>query len=109
MSSKPEIIIFKNNKGREPFNDWLSTLDKNTKSRIFARLNRIIGTNLGDYKNLGSGIFELRFDFGSGYRIYFGKDGKKIILLLLGGDKKTQKRDIEKAKQYWEDYGKQKE
>ena len=108
MVDKIEIRIFKDSKGREPFNDWLSTLDKTTKSRIFARLNRIIGTNFGDYKNLGSGIFELRFDFGSGYRVYFGKDGKKIIFLLCGGDKKTQKQDIEKAKQYWEDYEKQK-
>lgn len=60
--------------------------------------------NLGDHHSVGEGVSELRFSFGPGYRIYYGIEDKKIILLLCGGDKSTQKRDIKKAIQYWKDY-----
>ncbi|WP_347566444.1 type II toxin-antitoxin system RelE/ParE family toxin [Scytonema sp. UIC 10036] len=61
--------------------------------------------NLGDYKSVGKGVCELRIDYGAGYRIYFGQIGNIIIVLLCGGDKSTQDRDILQAQQYWEDYG----
>jgi len=64
--------------------------------------------NFGDCKPVSAGVFEFRLHFGSGYRIYYGKDGSTIILLLCGGDKNTQNRDIKKAKQYWKDYQEQK-
>jgi len=60
--------------------------------------------NFGDYKSIGEGLYELRLHFGSGYRVYYGKIGDEIILLLAGGDKNTQKQDIQKARYYWRDY-----
>lgn len=104
MESKFEVITFKTSRNKEPFNDWLYSLNKETRDRVFNRISRIKNGNFGDHKNLGFGIFELRLDFGSGYRIYFGREDHKIIILLCGGNKKTQNKDIEKAKQYWEEY-----
>src|SRR3989338_2672575 len=104
MESKFEVIIFKTLRNKEPFNDLLNSLNRETRDRIFNRISRIKNGNFGDHKNLGSKIFELRFDFGSGYRIYFGIKDHKIIILLYGGNKKTQNKDITKAKQYWEEY-----
>jgi putative addiction module killer protein len=89
---------------KSPYREWLDTLDRKTKARIQARILRFELANLGDYKSLGDGIFEARCDFGPGYRIYFGRDGKKIIVLLVGGDKSSQKKDIKKAQQFWADY-----
>ncbi|MCA9840312.1 MAG: type II toxin-antitoxin system RelE/ParE family toxin [Trueperaceae bacterium] len=72
---------------------------------MLTRLNRIETDNhFGDIEPVSDGVFELRFHFGPGYRIYYGKDGDKVIILLCGGIKKSQKRDIAKAKEYWEDY-----
>ncbi len=99
-----DIKIFATSQGREPFVDWLEKFNRDVKKRIILRINRISIGNLGDCKNLGEGVLELRFKFGKGYRIYFGKDGDKLVILLCGGDKKTQKQDIEKAKQYWSEY-----
>ncbi len=99
-----EIIIYQTENGKEPFYDWLDTLEENIEERIQSRINRVKLGNLGDYKSLGNGILELRLDFGSGYRIYFGFDGSRIIVLLCGGDKKTQTKDIKKAQQYWRNY-----
>ncbi len=90
---------------KNPFDDWLNSLcDRKAKSKIRARLDRVEDGNLGDYKSVGEGVFELRIDYASGYRIYFAQVGKIIILLLCGGDKSTQEQDINKAKKYWQDY-----
>ena len=73
--------------------------------KLTKRLDRIKETrNFGDYKSLQEDVFELRFHFGSGYRIYFGRDGEKIIILLCGGDKSSQNRDIKKAISLWQEY-----
>lgn len=84
----------------DEFAKWLKRLkDLDAKSRINLRIRRISLTgNLGDYKSVGDGVCELRIDYGPGYRIYFSQRGKEIILLLIGGDKSSQQRDIEKAK-----------
>lgn len=71
---------------------------------IRKRLNRVRLGNLGNTRGLGSGVSELKIDFGPGYRVYYGEDGPKIVVLLVGGDKGSQDRDIEKAKAFWEDY-----
>jgi len=83
---------------------WLDNLDKGIAARIQARVYRFELGNLGDAKNLGEGVWEARFDIGPGYRLYFGKDGQTIVVLLCGGDKSTQVRDVAKAKQYWKNY-----
>ena len=91
--------------GRNPFDQWLISLrDRRGKAKIRARLDRVEDGNLGDYKSVGEGVFELRIYYGPGYRLYFGLEGSTIIILLCGGDKNTQLQDIRTAKEYWEDY-----
>ena len=88
-----------------PFEEWFSSLkDSRTRARIRIRLDRLSLGLLGDCKSLGRGLQELRLDFGAGYRIYFGQDGHVLIILLCGGNKSTQQRDIVKARTYWADY-----
>jgi len=78
--------------------------DKQNIKRIQTRLLRLEQGNYGDYKSLKDGVLELRLMYGSGYRVYFGEDGDKLVVLLVGGDKSTQAQDIEKAKIYWKEY-----
>jgi len=91
--------------GRSPFGEWLISLkDPKIRARIRVRLDRLSLGLFGDCKLLGRGLQELRLNFGSGYRIYFGQDGDVLVILLCGGDKSTQQKDIEKARLYWADY-----
>ena len=91
--------------GKIPFDEWLNFLkDRKTRLKIDSRLRRVALGNLGDYKSVGDGVCELRINYGSGYRIYFGQFGNTIIVLLCGGDKSSQQKDILKAKEYWQDY-----
>ena len=100
-----EIRIYQTKNGREPFNEWLDSIrDTNTQDRIQARIARLEDGNMGDCKSVGEGVFELRLHFGRGYRIYFGQIGNTIVILLSGGDKSSQKRDIVEAKTYWLEY-----
>jgi putative addiction module killer protein len=89
---------------RNPFREWLGTLDVAVRARVQARVLRFERGNLGDHKSVGAGVWEARLAFGPGYRIYFGKDGELIVLLLLGGAKASQARDIRKAQEFWRDY-----
>jgi putative addiction module killer protein len=79
-------------------------MDKRTVAIIQARLNRVRLGNFGDARALGGGVEELRIDYGPGYRIYFGRDGQTVVVLLCAGDKRSQRHDIETAKAYWRDY-----
>lgn len=100
-----ELEIYKTATGKEPYTEWLEDLDRTVRARIKARLTRIQETdNLGVFEPVGDSVFELKLDFGPGYRIYFGFESNVLLLLLLGGSKKGQKRDIEKAKEYWQDH-----
>ncbi|MDE0089386.1 MAG: type II toxin-antitoxin system RelE/ParE family toxin [Candidatus Poribacteria bacterium] len=100
-----EVRVYQTSDGQEPFNEWLTSIrDIETQARIRARLERLEDGNLGDYQSVGEGVFELRIHFGAGYRIYFGQVGNTIVLLLCGGDKSSQRRDIERAKTYWLEY-----
>ncbi len=83
---------------RAPFIEWVNSLDKQTKARIQSRLTRLLENNFGDYKKIDSEISELRFKFGAGYRIYYTEIDNIIILLINGGNKATQKKDIENAR-----------
>ena len=88
-----------------PFDNWYDSLrDSKISTIIDKRLNRVILGNLGDCQSVGNGVFELRIDYGPGFRIYFGQVGTTIILLLCGVDKSTQDRDIRQAIEYWTDY-----
>lgn len=99
------VIVFATEDGKEPYTEWLNHLkDKAGRQRIFARIARLEQGNFGDCEAVGEGVSELRMFFGPGYRVYVGEDGNRIVVLLCGGDKGTQKRDIEAAKRYWKEY-----
>ncbi len=103
------IIVYKTRKGKEPFTQWLFSLrDRISRHRIEARIDRMRQGNYGDHKRF-LGIIELRIDFGKGYRLYCGEDGDVLVVLLIGGDKSSQDKDIKSALEYWRDYYEQKE
>ena len=95
-------LILKN--GRCPYKDWALSLDIKTRNRVDERIRRVTLGNFGDYKNVGKGVLELRFHFGSGYRVYCSKIGDRFVVLLGGGSKKTQKEDIVKAQSLLKEY-----
>ena len=102
------VIIYRTRKEEEPVIEWLESLrDIIIRERIESRVKRIINGNYGDHKRV-QGILELRFHFGKGYRLYCGEDGNTIVVLLIGGDKSSQEKDIRTASECWEDYYEQK-
>jgi putative addiction module killer protein len=99
------VIVYANEVGKEPFTDWLYGLrDVMGRKRILVRVSRLQQGNYGDCEPVGEGISELRMFFGPGYRVYFGERGENIIVLLCGGDKDSQSKDIQQAKAYWKEY-----
>jgi putative addiction module killer protein len=90
--------------GRCRFDEWFDALDRKTQARIDVRLDRVQLGNFGDCKSVGGGVYELRFFFGSGYRIYFGQLAGQVVLLLVGGSKKQQNKDIKTAMMLWAAY-----
>ena len=100
-----ELQLYNTEDGQCPFDEWLRGLrDRHARVRIRTRLDRVILGNFGDAKSLGDGLHELRVDVGPGYRVYYGHAGQCLVLLLCGGSKRNQSRDIELARQYWNDY-----
>lgn len=100
-----EIEYYETATGKLPFEIWIKEFKEvHTRAKILARLDRLRLGNFGDCKTLQEGICELRIHYGAGIRIYYGKIGNKVILLLCGGDKSSQERDIAKAKEYLKDY-----
>ena len=100
-----ELQFYRMPNGREPFTEWYATIqDRSVRHRIQKRIDRLADGNFGDCKSVGAGVFELRLQFGAGYRIYFGEVNNAVVLLLCGGDKTSQARDIERAKVYWLQY-----
>ena len=95
------LKYFQAKSGAIPFREWLESLDRKPRAGIDARLARVRDGNLGDCEPVGDGVYELKDHRGAGYRIYFGKIGKEIVLLLWGGTKKSQSQDIRRAKEYW--------
>lgn len=105
FTTPKEVVAFRAQDGRVPFEEWLDGLnDKKAVARILARLARVRQGNPGDCKSVGEGVSELRVDYGPGYRVYFGQKGRTLVVLLCGGDKRTQDRDIRLAKQYWREF-----
>jgi putative addiction module killer protein len=99
-----KLEIYETADGRAPFSEWMELQSEPASGKVMARLKRVELGNLGDHHGVGEGVYELRIDFGPGCRVYFGEDGKRLVVLLIGGTKKTQRRDIETAKRYWSDY-----
>lgn len=105
-----EIDYYITKEGKKPFKEWLEGLrDITARAKVRVRLDRARLGNLGDNRSIGEGVHELRVDYGPGYRIYFAFEGKRLILLLLGGEKSRQAGDIIRAKEFWHDYKRRKQ
>lgn len=104
-SQSREIVLYVDSDEVCHLEEWLDNLrDRQARIKIKKRIDRLEMGNFGDYKSVGEGVCELRIDYGPGYRIYFATIGSQIILLLCGGDKSSQPKDILNAKQYWTQY-----
>ncbi len=100
-----EIFRYQRENGSEPFTEWLNGLrDKAAEARIRVRLLRVGAGNLGDCEAVGDGVLELRVHVGAGYRLYFGRHGMSVVILLCGGDKSSQAADIKRAKDFWAEW-----
>lgn len=100
-----ELLRYQGRDGREPLTMWLHRLrDRQAHAHVLARLDRLENGNFGQCRALQSGVWELKIDHGPGYRVYYGQVGKTILLLLCGGDKRTQQADIERAVIYWKEF-----
>jgi putative addiction module killer protein len=100
-----DLTVYQQAPGQRPFDKWFEALrDKQTQFRIARRLRNVQNGTLGDWKPVGEGVIELRIDAGAGYRIYCGRHEDTLVVLLCGGDKSTQSKDIERAKEFWKDW-----
>ena len=100
----PLIREYVDARGRSPFAEWFEDLDARTAAKITVALARIEMGNLSNVKGVGGGVLEYRIDWGPGYRVYFGREGATLVILLAGGTKKRQQRDIAVAQDRWVDY-----
>jgi putative addiction module killer protein len=103
-----EVRLYVDLSGRNPFGRWFDALDAAAAAKVTAAVTRIEQGNLSNVKSVGEGVLEYRVDFGPGYRLYFGRDGGTLVILLGGGTKEGQVRDIEVAKLRWADYKRRK-
>ena len=94
--------------GSDEFGSWFKSQDSQVRARVQTRLDRVELGNFGDHHAVGSGVFELRIHHGRGYRVYYGRDGDELVILLAGGAKKRQQHDIGRAVEYWNAYKREK-
>jgi len=99
-----EIRYYETADGHSPFAEWFEELDSVTRARVAAAIARMEQGNLSRVKSVGEGVLEYKMDFGPGYRVYFGRDGEQLVVLLTGGTKQRQQRDIKDAAAFWRDY-----
>jgi putative addiction module killer protein len=99
-----EIVEYETESGESPFGDWFNSLHAPAAAKVTLALIRLGQGNTSNVESVGAGIHEFKIDFGPGYRIYFGYDGKELVVLVAGGSKKRQARDIETAKAHWQNY-----
>jgi len=105
FDGEKELWLYENQDGKAPFEIWIESLrDHKARDIIWVRLDRLKYGHAGKCRLVGMGVFELKIFFGPGYRVYYGEENDRIIILLCGGDKSTQARDIQKACQYWRNY-----
>jgi putative addiction module killer protein len=102
------ILEYIDPSGTSPYRDWFDSLNAQAAARVTVAVTRIELGNLSNAKGVGAGVHEFRIDFGPGYRVYFGRDGDRLIILLAGGTKSRQQKDIEAAQKRWADYKKRK-
>jgi putative addiction module killer protein len=99
-----EIRYYLARDGRSPFEGWFASLDPTARAKVTVAIVRLEQGNLSNAKGVGEGVLEYRINFGPGYRVYFGRDGETLVILLTGGTKKRQQRDIAAAIEMWADY-----
>jgi putative addiction module killer protein len=98
------VLEFLDREGSSPFAEWFGSLDATAAAKVTTAVRRMELGNFSNVKGVGAGVFEYRIDFGPGYRVYFGNDGETVVILLGGGSKKRQNRDIATAQERWKDY-----
>ncbi len=103
-SFMPEIRYYVAAGGRQPFAEWFAELEADARAKVTRAIARLEQGNFSNVKSVGEGVLEYRIDFGPGYRVYFGRDGEMLVILLTGGTKKRQQRDIDAAHAFWQDY-----
>ncbi|HEX4771289.1 MAG TPA: type II toxin-antitoxin system RelE/ParE family toxin [Bryobacteraceae bacterium] len=103
-----DVREYNDRDGRSPYAVWFNRLNAQAAAKVATALTRLAQGNFSNVKGVGSGVFESRIDFGPGYRVYFGKDGDRLVILLGGGTKKHQQQDIETALVRWQDYKRRK-
>lgn len=96
-----QVEFFKDKKGREPATEWLDDLDRSARAVVLTHIGKLRIGNFGRCRDLKGGLWELKINFGPGYRTYFYKKGTAVVILLCGGDKGSQDKDIEKARRYF--------
>ena len=102
------VVRYVSEDGTDNFDTWFRTQSPEARARVQIRIDRVELGNLGDHQSVGEGVAELRIDFGPGYRLYYGRDGDDLVILLGGGTKKRQTRDIAKAQTHWKAYKQEK-
>jgi putative addiction module killer protein len=100
----PEIRYYVTSERRQPFAAWFADLEPVARAKVTRAIVRLEQGNVSNVKSVGEGVLEYRIDFGPGYRVYFGRDGESLVILLTGGTKKRQQRDIDDAHAYWRLY-----
>jgi len=103
-SAMLEIRYYVAADGSPPFAEWFADVEPVARAKVARAITRMEQGNLSNVKPVSEGVLEYRLDFGPGYRVYFGRDGDVLVILLTGGTKKRQQRDIEDAQTYWQDY-----
>lgn len=99
-----DVREFNRRDGLSPYADWFDQLNAQAAAKVAVAMTRLALGNFSNVKGVGHGVFECRIDFGPGYRVYFGKDGERLVILLGGGTKKRQQRDIQAALANWREY-----
>jgi putative addiction module killer protein len=100
----PEIRYYVASDGQQPFATWFADLEAVARAKVTRAIVRLEQGNFSNVKSIGEGVFEYRIDFGPGYRVHFGQDGPSLVILLTGGTKKRQQRDIDEAHASWQGY-----
>ncbi len=106
MAELKIVYRYQTANGKEPFTEWIRKLDKMSRARILIKVDRLAQGVTANVRSLGKELHELKMKFGPGFRVYFGYEGRALIILLAGGDKGSQSADIKKAREYWDDHKK---